>query len=58
MSVIFSDGMDCVHLFDTDKCGKFVCRVFPDGIPTDFMFGKEQNTNESCNIGIKISEIK
>ena len=39
MSVIFSDGMDCVHLFDTDRHVKFVCRAFPDSIPTGFMFG-------------------
>lgn len=58
MSVVSSDCMDYVHLFDTDRHGKFVCRAFPDGIPIDCMFRKEQNKNEYCNNGIKFLEIK
>lgn len=54
MSVIFSNCVECKHFVYTDK-GQYLCRAFPEGIPGDYMFRKDQDKNTICNNGIKFA---
>lgn len=53
MSVIFSNCMECGHFPKVDENGKCICDAFPNGIPLNYMFRKEQNKKDECNNGIK-----
>lgn len=56
MSVIFSNCGECAHfkkVIKTNDSYKYICDAFPQGVPLDYMFRKEQNKNNVCNNGIK-----
>ena len=55
MSVVFSNCAECKHLI-VEENFKYKCKAFPEGIPREFMFRKDQDVNEECNKGVKFAK--
>ena len=58
MGVIFTNCAECKH-FTADKKTDayfYACNAFPDGIPAEHMFRKNQDKKQMCNNDIKFEE--
>ena len=53
MSVIFTNCAECGNFRYNRKSSSYFCSAFPDGIPKEYMFRKNQNKNDNCNKDIK-----
>lgn len=58
MSVIFTNCVDCKHFLKVSENGKYLCDAFPNGIPGEYMFRRDQNTETVCNNNIKFAPIE